>query len=111
MALAPQLSKEKGIVEDLLFYLVADNDTRQYVIGFDRLTAWVDNSLDAYQVLIALQLSLLLQGSIFAVTAQLQGSPHSPSIQPQLPPTVLRAAGRAVAAPVPSVHSLLPAPR
>ncbi|KAK9792235.1 hypothetical protein WJX73_002210 [Symbiochloris irregularis] len=49
MALAPQLSKDKGIVEDLLFYLVAENDTQQYVMGFDRLTAWVDNSLDAYQ--------------------------------------------------------------
>lgn len=51
MALAPQLSKEKGIVEDLLFYLVAENDTQQYLVAFDRLTAWVDNSLDAYQVL------------------------------------------------------------
>lgn len=50
MTLAPHFSKDKGIVEDLLLYLVADNDPEQYVKAFDRLASWVDHSLDLYQV-------------------------------------------------------------
>ena len=50
MTLAPHFSTDKGIVEDLIFYLVADNDPEQYVVAYDRLAAWVDNSLDIYQV-------------------------------------------------------------
>ncbi|KAK9828987.1 hypothetical protein WJX72_003246 [[Myrmecia] bisecta] len=45
MALEP----EKGFVEDLLFYITADNDTAQYVSSFDKLAAWVDHSLDLYR--------------------------------------------------------------
>jgi hypothetical protein len=36
--------------QDLLLFNVADGDTRRFLEEFDRLTAWVDNSLDMYKV-------------------------------------------------------------
>lgn len=36
--------------QDLLLFNVADGDTRRFSEEFDRLTAWVDNSLDMYKV-------------------------------------------------------------
>ena len=51
MTLAPQVDPEKGIVEDLLLYLVADNNQAQYARSFDSFAIWVDNSLDLYKVL------------------------------------------------------------
>lgn len=50
MTLAPQVDPEKGIVEDLLLYLVADNNQAQYARSFDSFAIWVDNSLDLYRV-------------------------------------------------------------
>ncbi|KAK9816395.1 hypothetical protein WJX74_004879 [Apatococcus lobatus] len=49
MTLAPQVDPEKGIVEDLLLYLVADNNQAQYARSFDSFAIWVDNSLDLYR--------------------------------------------------------------
>ncbi|KAK9861590.1 hypothetical protein WJX84_005823 [Apatococcus fuscideae] len=49
MTLAPQVDPEKGIVEDLLLYLVADNNQAQYARSFDSFAIWVDNSLDLYK--------------------------------------------------------------
>ena len=51
MSLAPQPDPKKGLVEDLLYFLTADDNPSRYALGFDRLAAWVDNSLDQYQVL------------------------------------------------------------
>ena len=51
MSLAPQLDPKKGLVEDLLYFLTAEDNPSRYALGFDRLAAWVDNSLDQYQVL------------------------------------------------------------
>ena len=51
MTLAPQVDPEKGIVEDLLLYLVADNNQAQYARSFNSFAIWVDNSLDLYKVL------------------------------------------------------------
>lgn len=56
MTLAPQVDPEKGIVEDLLLYLVADNNQTQYARSFDSLAIWVDNSLDLYKVDFQLQM-------------------------------------------------------
>ena len=39
-----------GLVENLLFYLVADSEPEQYIVAFDALAAWVDNALDMYRV-------------------------------------------------------------
>ena len=50
MTLAPQIDPEKGIVEDLLLYLVADNNHAHYAKSFESLKIWVDNSLDLYKV-------------------------------------------------------------
>ena len=50
MTLAPQVDPVKGIVEDLLLYLVADNNHTQYARSFDSFTIWVDNSLDLFKV-------------------------------------------------------------
>ena len=36
--------------QDLLLFNVADGDTQRFLEEFDRLTAWVDNSLDMYKV-------------------------------------------------------------
>lgn len=36
--------------QDLLLFNVADGDTRRFLEEFDRLAAWVDNSLDMYKV-------------------------------------------------------------
>lgn len=49
MALVHQLDTEQGIVQNLLFYNAADNDPEQYLVSFDRLAAWVDNSLDMFK--------------------------------------------------------------
>lgn len=39
-----------GVASDLLFFLAADGQAPHYVTSFDRLAAWVDNSLDQYRV-------------------------------------------------------------
>lgn len=39
-----------GVVEGLLFATAADGDPEELVAAFDRLAAWVDNSLDIYKV-------------------------------------------------------------
>ena len=48
--LAPQRDPERGLVSDLLFYLVAEGDAGHCAKSFDRLAAWVDTSLDMYRV-------------------------------------------------------------
>ena len=50
MTLAPVPNAASGIVEDLLYFLTADDDPSRYALGFDRLATWVDNSLDQYKV-------------------------------------------------------------
>jgi hypothetical protein len=50
MSLAPQPDPKKGLVEDLLYFLTAEDNPGRYALGFDRLAAWVDSSLDQYQV-------------------------------------------------------------
>jgi WD40 associated region in TFIID subunit, NTD2 domain len=37
--------------QDLLLFNVADGDTRRFLEEFDRLAAWVDQSLDMYKVM------------------------------------------------------------
>lgn len=49
-SLAPQRDPERGLVSDLLFYLVAEGDSAHLAKSFDRLAAWVDTSLDMYRV-------------------------------------------------------------
>ena len=49
-SLAPQRDPERGLVSDLLFYLVAEGDAGHCAKSFDRLAAWVDTSLDMYRV-------------------------------------------------------------
>ena len=51
MALSTQRLKvnSNGIIENML-YSLADQDPRQYADSFQRLAAWVDNSLDLYRV-------------------------------------------------------------
>ncbi len=39
-----------GVVEGLLFATAADGDPEELVAAFDRLAAWVDNSLEIYKV-------------------------------------------------------------
>lgn len=39
-----------GVLDNLLLYLVADNEPEQYTVAFSALAGWVDNSLDLYQV-------------------------------------------------------------
>lgn len=41
---------EEGVVEGLLFATSAEGDPAELVAAFDRLAAWVDNSLDLYKV-------------------------------------------------------------
>lgn len=36
--------------QDLLLFNVAEGDTRRFLEEFDRLAAWIDNSLDMYKV-------------------------------------------------------------
>jgi len=48
-SLAPPRDPERGLVADLLFYLVADNDAAAAARSFDRLAAWADASLDMYR--------------------------------------------------------------
>ena len=50
MTVAPQPNPRSGIVEDLLYFLTAEDDPSRYAQGFDRLSTWVDNSLDQYKV-------------------------------------------------------------
>ncbi|KAI3425901.1 hypothetical protein D9Q98_007874 [Chlorella vulgaris] len=40
---------EEGVVEGLLFATSAEGDPAELVAAFDRLAAWVDNSLDLYK--------------------------------------------------------------
>ena len=50
MALAHRLHLHKGVVENLVLAFDADSDPKAYAESFDRLAAWVDNSLDVYRV-------------------------------------------------------------
>jgi hypothetical protein len=50
MTLAPQPDPKKGLIQDLIYYLTAEEDPGQYTKSFDRLATWVDNSLDQYKV-------------------------------------------------------------
>lgn len=51
MALSTQRLQvnSNGVIENML-YSLADQDPRQYADSFQRLAAWVDNSLDLYRV-------------------------------------------------------------
>lgn len=49
MTLGPTFDSSKGLINQLLFHLVGDNDVRKYINGFDQLVSWVDNSLDLYK--------------------------------------------------------------
>ena len=58
--------------QDLLLFNVADGDTRRFLQEFDRLTAWVDNSLDMYKVR---QLSpVRCKRQVYALVARLPAS-------------------------------------
>jgi hypothetical protein len=50
MTLGPTLEPTTGLISQLLFHLVGENDARKYIVSFDQLVAWVDNSLDIYKV-------------------------------------------------------------
>lgn len=50
MTLAPQPDPKKGLIQDLIYYLTAEEDPGLYTKSFDRLATWVDNSLDQYKV-------------------------------------------------------------
>lgn len=49
MTLGPTFDSSKGLINQLLFHLVGENDVRKYITGFDQLVSWVDNSLDMYK--------------------------------------------------------------
>eukprot|EP00884_Botryococcus_braunii_P012702 jgi/Botrbrau1/21432/Bobra.0216s0045.1 len=49
MTLGPTLDPTTGLVSQLLFHLIGENDARKYIISYDQLVAWVDNSLDMYK--------------------------------------------------------------
>ncbi len=50
MALQHLLDSEDGVIENLLFSTAAEGEPTAYLQAFDRLAAWVDNSLDLYRV-------------------------------------------------------------
>lgn len=50
MSLADLLDVHKGVVEHLVTTFTVESDPKAYVDAFDKLTVWVDNSLDMLRV-------------------------------------------------------------